>query len=581
MFPLIVVESAGKQRFISGLLRKASLDDWKVISCSGHYCGLPKTQLGIDPKSLDFTWKVRNIQAFERLKKAVADASAVYAATDTSPEGEAIANQVSITAGYAGKPFYRIRLPSLDPDSLKAALDSPGDIDRALLQGYLAREAADRIVQFTLSPLLADRLGNDGLQLNRVAIPLLSELARVERNLRRFKSTSFFVVRALLSDGSIAESAALSLSEAEEVAKRAKTAVPAFTCARELAPVEPPFTLSSLIQFASRRYGIDALTCMKTCETLYEMGLITYPYTDSCWISSIVAADIHSYVVDKLVADLAEDSPTTFSAPTLLEAIRPVQIALAPSQLDLAGDFKLLYSAIWFRTTGCQGKPAQMERQTCTYFIDDQEAFKAEGLILVESNWHQLSSKLFEPPTHHLEADATVDEVFVIEVSSKPPKRHTHGTLVAWLDANFIGRPWVYRSALEFLHNNNYVDLLGGGLLRITSKGEAVITFVRHAAKDLLDPAFCSEIEEEIKAIEHGHSTFEDFVRSHWQWATEVGSRMAKKSLRPTFTSPESEKKLRVYIDKESGRPYVKASGDDWWSFVAFDEKGRITISSD
>lgn len=580
MAPVIVVESAGKQRFVSDLVRKASLEGWAVVSCSGHYCGLPKNQVGIDPKTLAFTWKVRNMQAFERMKKCVATADAVYAATDASPEGEAIAQQISITAGYASKPFYRLRLTSLDVESLKAAIASPSVIDEKLLQSFLAREAADRLVQFTLSPVLADRLG-EGLQLSRVAVPMLSELARVERKLRKFSPETFHVVRVLLSDGSIAESGPLSASKAEEVARRAKTAVPAFSSAKEMAAVEPPFTLSSLIQFASKRYGIDALTCVKTCETLYGMGLITYPYTDSHGLPADEAKKIHDYVREKLSAALAADAPSTFSSPTSVEAIRPVQISLAPSQLDLPGELKSVYSAVWFRTAGSQGKPAQFERQSCSYFLDDEEVFKAEGLVLVDPGWHRLSSRLFEPTLHPLEPDSTVVEASVFELSTKPPVRHTHGTLVSWLDTHLIGRPWVYRSALEFLQDNVYVETMGGGLLKISPKGEAVLTFVRRAAKDLIDPDFCAEFEEEISSIEQGHRNFELVFRDQLEWVNETASRMAKKSLRPLFTSPESGKKLRVYIDKISGRPYVTAPGEEWKAFVAFDEKGKIVVSTE
>ncbi len=580
MSSLIVVESEGKKRFFSDLIRKASLDGWVAVSCNRHYCGLPKSQLGIDPKTLAFTWKVRNIQAFERIKKAVSRADVVYAATDSSPEGEAIANQISITASYANKMFRRIRLTALDVESLKSAIENSGELNTNSLNSYLAREAADRIVHFTLSPVLAARLG-EGLQVNRTAIPLLSELARVERKIRKFKSDSYFVVRALLSDGSTAESGPLSENRAQEIARRAAAAVPAFISARELAPVQPPFTLSTIIQFASWRYGIDALTCVRVCDTLYEMGLITYPYTDSTWLSPEAARRIHDHVTHKLAAELAEKSPTTFSSASLLEAIRPVHISLAPSQLDLSGDLKSIYSAIWFRTLGSQGRPAQFERHNCSYALDDEEVFRAEGLSLVEPGWHQLSSRLFEPTIRPLEPDSTVVEASVFEVTSKPPKRHTHGTLVAWLDAHFIGRPWVYRPALEFLHHNSYVESLGGGLLRITPKGEAVLTFVRRTAPDLIDPDFCAEIEEEILAVERGDLTFEKFFNDLWQWATETAVFMAKKSLRPSFRSPESGSRLRVLIDKESGRPYVSASGEDWRSFVVFDEKGRIVPSSE
>jgi len=579
MAPVIVVESAGKQRILLDLVRKCSLDGWTVVSCSGHYCGLPKTQLGIDPKTLEFTWKVRNMQAFERVKKAVADADLVYAATDLSPEGEAIANQVGITAGYAKKPFHRLRLAALDAAALKTAIESPDSLDPKILQGYLAREASDRLVHFTLSPILAQRLG-EGLQLHRVALPALSELARVERKIRKFRPEIHHIVRVLLSDGSTAESGPMAEDRASDVVRRAKAATPAYSSAREVEAAQPPFTLSTLIQFASRRYGIDALTCVKTCETLFSMGLITYPYTDSCALPDDAAKTVHSYVHEKLPGSFLEKAPVSFSSISTLEAIRPVQISAIPSQLDLSNDLRSLYSAIWFRTTGSQGRACLLERQLMTFSLDDEEVFRAVGLKIIESNWHQLSGRLFEPVVRVLEPDAVVEEASAFATPTKPPVRHTHGTLVAWLDAHFLGRPWTYRSVLEFLQENAYVDSLGGGLLRITPKGETVLTFIRRASKDLIDPDFCVDIEQQIGLVEQGRLNFEQFYRHQLERAAIHSEALSKKSLRPEFTSPEGQK-LKVFVDKESGRPYVRASGEDWWSYVAFDEKGKIVVTTE
>jgi DNA topoisomerase-1 len=262
-----------------------------------------------------------------------------------------------------------------------------------------------------------------------------------------------------------------------------------------------------------------------------------------------------------------------------MEAIRPVAATHFPSQLDLTGDLKTIYSAIWFKAAGSQGRQAQLERRVCLYFINEQEAFKAEGLTIIDQGWHQLSGRLFEPTASLLEADSPVVDSAVIQVSMKPPKRHSHGSLVAWLDSNLLGKPQTYRPALEFLQRNNYVEVMGGGLLRITPKGEAVLTFVRRVSPEVLDPDFCAELEEELQSLAEGTRTFDQVIRDHWSWTTSVAERMARKSLRPDFQSP-SGGKLRAYVDKESGRPFVKAT-DDWWSHIAFDSNGKMILATE
>lgn len=579
MNPVVVVESIGKQRVFADLLRKSALDGWTVVSCSGHYCGLPKSSLGIDPKTLEFTWKIRNFPALGALKKAMADANLVYAATDSSMEGEALAHQVSITAGYANKPFHRLRLSSLDVDSLKSAVASPSALDMKLLNGFLAREAADRISHHILSPVLSSRLG-EGLAFNRVALPVLSELARLERKLRRHRPAPHWVVRVLLSDGAIAESSPLTTeSQANEIVRRAKAAVPAFSRTTEFSPPLPPFTFSSLAQFMAAHYGLDVLTCAQACESLFALGLITYPYTDDCSLPAAAAQEVCTYISDCLSPDLLGKEPVTYGSSSYVGAIRPLQISASPSLLDLTGDMRKVYAAIWFRVMGSQGRASQLERQQARYFLDDEEVFKAEGVAILISNWHQLSGRLFEPVIRPLSPDATVEDATALVLNSKPPRRHTHGSLVEWLDSNLLGNPSTYRSVLEFLRDNSYAETLGGGLLRLTSRGEAVVTFVRRAVKDLVTSEFCAEVEEELSAVASGKLDFETFVREYWQHMNEISSQMSKKSLRPEFSSPEGHR-LRVMVDKETGRPYVRAQGEDWWSYVAFDSKGKITLDS-
>src|SRR3972149_4844673 len=135
--PVIVVESVGKQRGLSQLVRKAGLGgDWAVISCNGHYCGLPKTKIGIDRGTFELVWKVRNKQALDQVRKAANTTDIVYAATDLSPEGEALADQIRITAEFSKKEFFRLAIPVLDVDGLTSALASPSSINEGLLQGY-------------------------------------------------------------------------------------------------------------------------------------------------------------------------------------------------------------------------------------------------------------------------------------------------------------------------------------------------------------------------------------------------------------------------------------------------------------
>jgi len=584
--PLIVVETQGKQALLTELLRKAALpEEWSVVSCNGHYSALPKNSLGIDPNhEFQMTWKIRDHNSYSKLSKKMEETDTVFACTDISPEGEMLASQIYLTASFMKRTCHRMFLRSLDLESLREAILHPSVLSQNRVDAYLARECISRFVNFMLSPILESKLG-PGVSLSLHGLPILSELARVERKFRRFSPDKRWIARALLSDGSIAESGPLSEGDAQRVVERAKAAVPSFTSAKEISTPPPPFTLSSLTQFLNRRYALDTLSCVRACEMLYSLGHITYPFTDSDRMDSVVASHIRDFIREKLSSDYLSDSDATNSAvhdsSAVLSAICPTIVGRLPSQLDLATDLKTVYSAVWFRALGSQGKPALLSRQECRFYLGDSEAFCANGLIIEDSGWHQLSGRIFEPTVHPLASDASVVEASVRQTLTRPPVRHTHGSLIAWLDSHFLGSPCTYRSSFDFLNSNSYVEMLGGGQLRITARGEAVLTFMRRTVPDLLDPDFGSEVEEDIRAVDSGTSTLRDLLGSYWAKVNDSAISMQKKVLRPAFASPATGSRLQVSLDKETGRPYVSAPNEDWFSFVEFDAKGKIVLAKE
>lgn len=572
---LLVVESTGKATRILDLLRKASLsDEWEVVSCEGHYAGLSPKSLSLDPKK-DFapSWKSRNKRMFARVKSAVDGADEVYAGTDSGPDGEVIALQVSITAENAGKPFRRVRIPSLTVQELPSALQEHAELDQNLIGGYLAREAIDRFVRFKLGSVLGKKLGAPSLE--RISSLLLTELARRERRVRRFTPSEHWTVRALLDNGAIATSGPLTEEDASEVVRRCKAAEPGFHSALQKVKPPEPFNTSTLLQFLNSRYGYTPEHVMNMASTLYSLGFITYPYTSSTSLDVEFVSELRKYIHSTFGEDFLEEDPASCSPLSGLGAIRPLDISVAPSKAKLRGDLKTVYQAIWFNSLATQGTSALLEEQECRYqfFGETEVCFTARGTRLASPGWHQLSGRLFLDQEQELrEEGLAVLEASAAPTKTTPPERHSPATLIAWMDDQAVGRPHNYAHAFAYMIEAEYAAM-ARGRLQVTPKGEALVTYLRKAAPDLIDPDFHGEAEEEIESVLSGNVTYASFASDYWEWATEVEAKMKKSSLRPRFKSPGG-KKTKVWVGAEN--VFAVAPSEDWSVPILFDEKGRI-----
>ena len=231
-----------------------------------------------------------------------------------------------------------------------------------------------------------------------------------------------------------------------------------------------------------------------------------------------------------------------------------------------------MYSAVWFRALGTQGEDALLEDQECHYSYEDTVLFSARGCRLASPGWHQLTSRLFLEPNQELRPESlSIVEGSHVEHTSKPPHRHSASSILAWLDDKMIGRPRNYASVIPWLLTSGFATA-HRGRIHISPKGEAVVTFLRKAAPDLIDPDFHAEVEEGIDAVASG-SSYSSFAQFYWEWATSSEEKMASSSLRAQFKSPEGKKPV-VWV-AHSG-VVARSSQEDWSVPVSFDARGRI-----
>jgi len=150
---LVIVESPAKAKTINKFLGT----NYEVVSSMGHIIDLPKSKLGIDVEN-DF--KPEYVVMAERrknlavLKKAAKTKQAIYLAADPDREGEAISWHIGNVLKDPKKKYYRVSFDEITKDAVLAAFKHPRDINMDLVNAQQARRILDRIVGYTLSPLL-------------------------------------------------------------------------------------------------------------------------------------------------------------------------------------------------------------------------------------------------------------------------------------------------------------------------------------------------------------------------------------------------------------------------------------------
>src|SRR2546422_618272 len=372
----------------------------------GHVRDLPKSQLGVDPKK---NFKPKYVvsptkkKVLDELKKAAEKADLLYVATDPDRVGEAIGWHLAEELDIAKKNVYRITFNEITERAVKAAFNNPGKIDLKKVDAQQARRVLDRLVGYSLSPLLWEKVQR-GLSAGRVQ-------SVAGREIQAFVHVEYWSLHARLNASRPPEFVATlkevegeKASLANEEATRALMAsldgarfvVKSVTRGERRRNPAPPFITSTLQQEAGRRLGFTARKTMTIAQQLYEgidlgadgaEGLITYMRTDSVRVAREAQAAARGWVVARIGLEYVPETPPTYrsrgSAQEAHEAIRPSEVRNEPKNVArfLTKDQLALYRLIWERLLANQMMPAVYDTVSA-----DIEAgrclFRAQGATL-------------------------------------------------------------------------------------------------------------------------------------------------------------------------------------------------------
>jgi len=531
---LVIVESPAKSKTLEKFLGK----DYEVEASMGHVIDLPRTGMGVDIEN-NFTPKYSVLpdkkKTLAKLKKDSKDKKDIYLATDPDREGEAISWHLAGELGK-GKNVYRVEFHEITKDAVQEAFKHPREIQINLVNAQQARRILDRVVGYSVSPLLWKKVGR-GLSAGRVQSVALRLIVEREREIRAFKPEEYWSVEADLIAPRDKKKFRANLEKIDNAKAEIKNKDQADSAIKEIEKEKfivsqvkdtkkkkypyAPFTTSKLQQAAFNKLHFSAYKTMMVAQALYEglevgeegrVGLITYMRTDSVKVSKESQEQAKKYITKKFGKDYVPSQFNVYKskkrAQEAHEAIRPTSVLKEPQAIKEYLDenqFKL-YDLIWKEFVASQMSPAEL-KTTSADINSGKYLFRASGTTVLFDGFMKVYFEEKEEET--LLPDLQVnDELKLIELIpgqhfTKPPARYTEASLVKVLEEKGIGRPSTYAPIIYTITVRNYVKREGSSLAP-TELGEAVTDLIVASFPKIFDVEFTAAMEDELDLIEEG-----------------------------------------------------------------------------
>ncbi|MBB89440.1 MAG: DNA topoisomerase I [Magnetovibrio sp.] len=567
MTDVVVVESPAKAKTINKYLGPG----YTVLASYGHIRDLPSKDGSVRPDAdFEMDWEIdaRSEKHIKAIASAVKGADKLYLATDPDREGEAISWHVRevLNKNNALKDVEvkRVVFNEITKDAVKAAFDHPRELDRELVDAYLARRALDYLVGFTLSPVLWRKLpgSRSAGRVQSVALRLICER---EAEIEIFRRQEFWSIKATFAaEGGHKIAAQLTHLNGQKLAKmdlgsqaeaeRAKQTVEAGTFS--VADVQrkqsrrnpaPPFTTSTLQQEAARKLYFGAKRTMQVAQRLYEgvniggetVGLITYMRTDGVTMANEAVNACRDLIKGSYGAPYLPGEPRIYktkakNAQEAHEAVRPTDVSRRPEDVAqyLDDDQRKLYDLIWKRTVASQMENAVLDQVAVDIAAaDGSAALRATGSVIAfdgflkvyqEGKDEDASADSYDDDKLRILPDVKKgqhlarQEVDADQHFTQPPPRYTEASLVKRLEELGIGRPSTYASIISVLQDRNYVKLESRRFMP-EDRGRLVTAFLSSFFERYVEYGFTAELEDRLDDISGGRREWKQVLRDFWE----------------------------------------------------------------
>jgi DNA topoisomerase-1 len=631
MSTLVIVESPTKARTIRNYLPK----DYVVEASMGHVRDLPQSASEIPAAVKGEKWAQLgvNVEAdFEpiyvvpkdkkkivtQLKEALKGVTELILATDEDREGESISWHLYQLL-KPKVPTKRMVFHEITKEAIQKALKDCRNIDEQVVRAQETRRILDRLVGYTLSPLLWKKIAW-GLSAGRVQSVAVRLLVIKERQRRAFHEGTYWDLKASLEQEKSPFSAVLVtlggtkvatgsdfdsttgritagrnvvlLNEEEAEALKARLEGKTWTVAdMEERPVTrkpaPPFTTSTLQQESNRKLRLSARDTMRVAQNLYEQGYITYMRTDSVHLSDQAITAARACVEQKYGKQYLSPQPRQYTtkskgAQEAHEAIRPAGSSFrTPQDTGLGGREFAVYDLIWKRTVASQMADSRQTQVTVQIQVEDA-GFRSSGKRIDFPGYLRAYVEGSDDPEAALEDQEVIlpalkfgdhpkcNELEAVGHETQPPARYTEATLVKTLESEGIGRPSTYASIIGTIIDKDYAQLVNNALIP-TFTAFAVTDLLEKHFPDIVDPSFTSKMEQTLDEISTGEAQWLPYLKKFYlgeqgletlvkERETEIDASKAR-----TVELENLDAKVRIgkygpYIEVTNGEEVITAS---------------------
>jgi DNA topoisomerase-1 len=582
---LVVVESPTKARTLERMLGS----EYKVEASYGHIRDLPKSKMGVDLKTFLPEYVVpddseKQVRVLRREAKAAAH---VWLATDLDREGEAIAWHVAEVIKVPQSKLRRVTFHEITPAAIKDAFKHPRDINQDLVNAQQARRVVDRLVGYTMSPLLWKKI-RYGLSAGRVQSVALRIIVDREREIQAFTPQEYWSLEAALANLAGETFTAeviqhkgkkLEMTSGEEAEKHRAALADASYSVKSLETREssrnaaPPFTTSTLQQEASRKLGFSVKRTMVVAQQLYEgvsmgdgaVGLITYMRTDSLHVAESALRQAHDVIAKEFGNEYALEKPRHFKtrskgAQEAHEAIRPTDLSRTPAYVRkfLKPDQLKLYTMIWQRTLASQMAPAKFENTRLDVAAADY-VLRANGRRVIFDGFLRVYTEGTDEPEKEISPLPRVvagDPLKLLGLDAtqhftQPPPRFTEASLVKILEEYGIGRPSTYAPTISTLVGRRYIRKEGRALIP-EDVGFVVTDFLKEHFADIVDTGFTAHMELDLDRIASGEVQWVPVVKEFFDPFAKRIEEKTKSVKKSDVTEQATDK-----ICPKCGRPVI------------------------
>lgn len=577
---LVIVESPAKVKTIKKFLGSS----YEVDASGGHVRDFPKSQFGIDVDN-DFEPKYITIrgkgEVLARLRKEVKKADKIYLATDPDREGEAISWHLLKALKLdevKDKKVYRISFNEITKNAVKTSLKEPRAIDMNLVDAQQARRMLDRMVGYSISPILWEKVKR-GLSAGRVQSVALRMICDREDEIAAFIPEEYWSLEAELKapgarkpmtarfhhdqNGKTEIRSRAEMEEIRSSLEGRKFLVEEIKNGERTKKPPIPFTTSTMQQEASKALNFSTQKTMRVAQQLYEgvdvkghgtIGLITYLRTDSTRVAEEADRTARAFIEEQYgsqyVSRREGEKKTSGKIQDAHEAIRPTNIALTPAQVkeSLSRDQFRLYQLIWKRFAASRMAAAVYETTSVkigaggVQFTMTASSVKFDGFMSVymeaddKEEKNQLLAKLEKG--QELELVSLEDA----QHFTQPPAHYTEASLVKALEEQGIGRPSTYAPTITTILSRRYITKENKNLY-VTELGEVVNRIMKQCFPSIVDLTFTANLEFLLDSVGEGSTNWKTVVRNFYPDLCEAVEE-AKETLETVHIADEESDEL-------------------------------------